>query len=191
MARYSDIQRAQELNDALTKLRVWQDKTRAQKKADYKSVAKDAAQRSKAERMTGYILPFQLDSVDLFYEARILATTQTGVGNATATTLRSALNNRNKETVTGATNKTVRAPRGFDFAKVTLSERTQTVTAESPSRITGVPYKRHRYNNVTSPFGRLNAAESFKEAATAIKAIAALKTFAATAGNRVGITPES
>lgn len=192
MAKYSDIYRAAELQDAYTKLQAWQGKTRAQKKTEYASVAKPANQRARAERITGYILPFQSDDADLYLEARILAPAQTGIGSATANMLEGVLNNRNlKELAAGGTTKSVKAPRGFKFAKVIASERSETATTESASRITGIPYKRHRYNNVVSPFGRLNATESFAEAVKAIKAVAAFETFAAVVGNRIGFVQES
>lgn len=191
MARYSDINRAAELADAYAKLQAWRAKTKAQKVAAYDLVAKPSADRVKTERDDGFIVPFRLDTATLRYEARVVNQTQTGTGNTTANTVRNLVDDRFVLTI-AANEQSIRPPRGFSFAKIIASERTQTVTANSNSRITNLPYKRHRSNNVSCPFGRKAAGltEVYGDAIAEIKAKPAFNTFENSVGNRIGFVAE-
>jgi hypothetical protein len=188
---YRDIMRGPELEDAYEKLLVWQRKTRAQKKAAYREVAKAKAQRVATERVDGYILPFNSKSNTIYLETRILADTQTGVGSDTANVVRGLIDDRAlKNAPASAGVQTMPVPK-YTFAKIIASERTTTATDETPSRKTETPYLRHRSNNVSSPFGRKDAGDSYPAAVFEIRAKAAFRSFEqAKKGNRIGFAPE-
>jgi hypothetical protein len=61
MGRYTDISRGPELQDAYEKYQLWLKKSRKEKVAAYKLVAKSPADRVNPERVEGYILPFESD----------------------------------------------------------------------------------------------------------------------------------
>lgn len=190
MGRYTDISRGPELQDAYEKYQIWLKKSRKEKVAAYKLVAKSPADRVVPERVEGYILAFESDNTNVYLAARILAATQTGQGANVCNTLRGLVADRVKETQpTGSGESVVKIPR-FDFARIIASQRTQTATTESDSRITDSPYKRHRSDNASSPFGRKNATDSYSEAVREIKAKSDFKTFVATTGNRIGFRAE-
>lgn len=190
MGRYSDIRRGEELKKAYDKMKLWEAKDREEKQAAYKVVAKTADQRSKPEKIKAFLLPFAKDDTVIYLECRALSATQNGTGAATANTARSLVDDRFKlELPTTGTVESVRIPK-YEFAKIILSARTETATAKTASRITGTPYKRHRSNNISCPFGRLTATESFADATKLIKAKSAYETFKTTAGNRIGFVME-
>ena len=187
---YRDIYRGPELKDAYDKLLLWQAKTRAQKKAAYTAVAKAANQRAKAERTDGFILPFNGSSTTVYLETRVLNATQSGVGSSTASTVKGLVDDRFViDLPTTAGTQSLRVPK-FQFAKIIASERTETATTESPSRKTDTPYKRHRSNNVSCPFGRKSASDNYAAAVAEIRAKTAFETFENTVGNRIGFIPE-
>lgn len=190
MARYSDINRGQELAAAYVKLQAYRAQTRAQKVADYATVAKTPAQRVKSERKDAYIAPFGSDSATVLYEARVLAAAQTGVGNTVGNIIEGLVNDRWDVTLT-ATQEGIKVPK-FKFAQIIGSDRTTTATANSNSRFTDTPYKRHRSENVSCPFGRQSAgvAESYNDAIKAIKAKTTYGTFESEAGSRIGFRAE-
>jgi hypothetical protein len=190
MGRYTDISRGPELQDAYEKYQLWLKKSRKEKVAAYKLVAKSPADRVVPERVEGYILPFESDVTNVYLAARILAATQTGQGASVCNTVRGLVADRVKEVApTASTDSVIKIPR-FDFARIIASQRTQTATTESDSRITDSPYKRHRSDNASSPFGRKTATDSYSEAVRDIKAAAAFKSFVATTGNRIGFRAE-
>lgn len=190
MGRYTDISRGPELQDAYTKYQAWLAKSRKDKKTAYKTVAKPEVDRVRTERTVGYILPFNSENDNVYLEARIIAATQTGQGASVAGIVRGLVSSRVNETApTGASDQVFKVPR-FDFAKIIASQRTNTATTESDSRITGTPYKRHRSDNVSSPFGRSGTTDNYSDAVKAIKNDNAFKTFVATTGNRIGFIPE-
>jgi hypothetical protein len=190
MGRYSDINRGPELQDAYEKYQEWLKKSRAAKKAAYKTVAKPAADRVKVERIVGYVLPFNSDNDKVYLETRIISDTQTGAGSDVAGTVRELVDDRALKVL--PTTDGIQSFQGenYRFAKIIASKRTTTATDDSESRITGDTYKRHRSNNVSSPFGRKTATDNYSDAVKAIKAIAAFKTFAGAIGNHIGFKAE-
>lgn len=190
MGRYSDINRGPELQDAYEKYQLWLKKSRAEKKAAYKTVAKAVTDRVKVERTFGYILPFNSENNNVYLQARVIATAQTGTGSTTANKARDLVSDRFKDAPPAGTNDQVFTVNEFKFAKIIVSERTTTAENESPSRITGDTYKRHRSNNVSCLFGRKDTTDEYSAAVKEIKAKAAYKTFVLATGNRIGFKPE-
>jgi hypothetical protein len=190
MGRYGDINRGPELNKAYLERQTWLQKSAEQKQTAYKSVAKPRTDRVKPERVPGYIRPFNLTKEGVFYEARGLAAAQTGAGSTLAGTARSIIEPRLLyDAPTGATDTIIDIPR-YRFAKMSLSLRTGNGDDTATSRITGRPYTRYRSDNVSTPFGRLTADVNYQDAVQEIKDKAPYKAFVATAGNRIGFTPE-
>lgn len=190
MGRYTDISRGPELQDAYERYQTWLKKSRKEKKAAYKTVAKPETDRVKTERASGFILPFNSENEKVYVEARILSQTQTGRGAATANFVRGLVADRVFETMpTGTDIYSLKVPR-FDFAKIIVSQRTNTATTESDSRLTDTPYKRHRSDNVSSPFGRKGQSDTYSNALQDIKKAATYKTFVQTVGNRIGFSAE-
>jgi hypothetical protein len=194
MAKYSDINRGPELKEAYEKMKLWREKSREQKALAYKEVAKPSNQRVKVDRTTGYLLAFSHNKTNLFYEVKVLSDTQgAGTGSGTANIARGLVDTYFKtDPPAGATDVTVGPPRGFKPAKIILSERTQTETTTSNSRMTNIPYLRHRTNNVSCAFGRVDADDTYTSVTAAIKAAAAYDTFdkGNDGKNRIGFTPE-
>lgn len=190
MGRYSDINRGPELQDAYEKYQLWLKKPRKDKKAAYKLVAKSEADRVKTERVAGFILPFNSENEKVYLEARIVSNAQTGAGTGTAAVVRGLVSSRVFETMPTGTDIYSLKVRRFQFAKIIASQRTTTATTETDSRITDTPYKRHRSDNVSSPFGRSGGTDTYSDALQAIKTAAAYKTFVGQRGNRIGFSPE-
>lgn len=190
MGRYSDINRGPELNEAYNTYQTWLKKTRAQKQTAYKAVSKPASDRVKVERTPGYILPFNSDNDKVYIETRIVADTQQGAGGTVAGIVRNLVADRvNKTLPTTGDVFGIDVPK-FQFAKIYATLRTTTATNDSESRITGLPYKRHRSNSCSSAFGRKNATDDYSDAVKAIKAANEYKNFVATTGNSIGFSPE-
>lgn len=193
MGRYSDINRGPELKEAYEKMKVWREKSKKEKAALYKANSKPKAKRVKVERVKGYILAFAHNSEKIFYETRILADTQTGVGAATANTARELVEGYFKKTLPTTPADIMALPRPkYTFAKINFYERTETATEAKESRVTETPYLRHESNNVSCPFGRKDANDTYTSVIDEIKAIAAYKTFdnGNNGNNRISFTPE-
>lgn len=190
MGRYSDINRGPELNEAYESYQTWLKKSRAQKQTAYKSVAKPVADRVKTERVPGYILPFNSDNDKVYIETRIIAATQQGAGSNVANAVRGLATSRvASDLPTTGDVFGINVPK-FQFAKIYGTLRTTTATTDSESRITGLPYKRHRSNSCSSPFGRKNATDTYSNAIKEIKAESGFKSFVQTIGNSIGFSPE-
>lgn len=190
MGRYSDINRGPELNEAYNTYQTWLKKTRAQKQTAYKAVAKAPNDRVKVERTNGYILPFNGTNDKVYISTRIIAATQQGAGSTVAGTVRDLVSSRVSNTLpTTGDPFSLSIPR-FGFAKIYGTLRTTEATSDSESRITGLPYKRHRSNSASSPFGKKDNTDNYADAINEIKAAAAYKTFVATTGNSIGFSPE-
>lgn len=190
MGRYSDIQRGPELNEAYNEYQTWLKKTRAQKQAAYKAVAKAVADRVKVERTKGYILPFNGTNDKVYLSTRIIADAQTGTGDAVANTIRDLAQSRVNKTLPETGDPfSLTVPR-FQFAKISGTRRTQVATTDSESRITGLPYKRHRSNSASSPFGKKDNTDNYSDAIEEIRRTEAFKKFVTTVGNSIGFSPE-
>lgn len=195
MGRYSDINRGPELKEAFEKLKLWRDKSRKEKAALYKANSKSQEKRVKTERTKGFILAFAHNDIKIHYEGNILADIQTGIGATTANTARELVEEYfKKELPTGAGNDGVmgiRMPK-YTFAKIYLYERTLTATEAKESRVTETPYLRHESNNISCPFGRKDANDTYSSIVKAIKAKPAYETFEKgnNSKNRISFTPE-
>jgi hypothetical protein len=75
IGRYHDIRRGKELNEALTKLRAWEDKSRAEKQALYKA-QRGSSVRVNAKRVKGYVESFGLAG-RIYLPVKLLSGTQT------------------------------------------------------------------------------------------------------------------
>lgn len=192
MGKYSDIRRGKELNEALTKLRAWEDKPRDQKQALYKSQRGNSV-RVNAKRVKGYVESFGLAG-RVYLPVRLLSTTQT-TNAPLITAVRTAAAADNRTRAVGFTLPTggvlLDGLNGYHPAKISLTERGAVVT-DNKSRITEVEYKRYDSKTVSSPFGAEGTAgtETYQTAVNAIKDIANVTTFLQNEGNRIAFTPE-
>jgi hypothetical protein len=190
MGRYGDINRGPELNKAYIERQEWLQKTADQKQAEYRRVSKPRTDRVKPERVPAYVRPFNVTREGIYYEARGLSPTQTGAGSNVAGVARTIVDRRLiYDAPTAATDTIINVPR-YRFAKITLSQRTGNGDENAKSRITGRPYTRYRTDNVSSPFGKLEADVNYQDAVQELKDTQPYKTFVASAGNSIGFTPE-
>ncbi len=194
MGRYSDIRRGKELDAALTKLRAWEDKTRVEKQALYKS-QRGSSVRVKSNRIKGYVESFELVG-RIFLPVKILGDTQTANGvligmvrDATATLKRTY---KATEAIPIVTPPIIMLDglTGYRPARFSATDRGAAVT-DNKSRVTEVEYKRYDSKSVSSPFGsQTSGTETYTTAVTAIKAITAIDIFLKSEGNRISFTPE-
>ncbi len=191
MGKYSDVRRGKELNEALTKLRAWEDKSREDKQTLYKS-QRGSSVRVNANRVKGYVESFELVG-RLFLPVRLLSGTQTtnstliGIVRA-ATAADGRTHDAGFTPPTGGV--TLDGMNGYQPAKLSLTDR-GAVVADNKSRVTNIEYKRYDNKSVSSPFGASTAGtETYAQAKSAIADQTAIKTFLETEGNRVAFTPE-
>ncbi len=191
MGRYSDIRRGKELNEALTKLRAWEDLSTDAKQTLYKG-QRGSSVRVKAKRVKGYVESFELVG-RIFLPVKLLSETQTSNGTLigivrTATAANSRTRDNGFTAPTGGV--TLDGMKGFKPAKLSLTDRGAEV-ADNKSRITNVEYKRYDNKTVSSPFGaEADGTETYAQAVSTIGAQQPIKNFLATEGNRVSFTPE-
>lgn len=192
MGRYGDIRRGKELNEALTKLRAWEDLSTDAKQALYKS-QRGSSVRVKPNRVKGYVESFELVG-RIYLPVKLLSATQTTQGTLIAIA-RTATTAENRTHPVGFTVPTggvlLDGMKGFRTAKVSFTDRGAEV-ADSKSRITNIEYKRYDNKTVSSPFGvQTDGAETYSQAVAAILDQAPVKAFLQTEGNRVSFTPEA
>lgn len=191
MGRYGDIRRGKELNEALTKLRAWEDLSTDAKQALYKS-QRGSSVKVKANRVKGYVESFELVG-RIFLPVKILSATQTTNGTLigivrTATAAESRTHADGFTVPTGGV--TLDGMRGFKAAKLSLTDRGAEV-ADNKSRVTTTEYKRYDNKSVSSPFGaQADGTETYAEAKAAIADQAPIKAFLQTEGNRISFSPE-
>ncbi|MCC5617564.1 hypothetical protein LC605_21235 [Nostoc sp. CHAB 5836] len=191
MGRYGDIQRGKELNEALTKLRAWEDKSRAEKQALYKA-QRGSSVKVNANRVKGYVESFGLAG-RIYLPVKLLSGTQTA--NSTLIGIvREAAETTGRTHALDFTLPTggikLDGLSGYRPARLSLTDR-GAVVADNKSRITDDEYKRYDNKTVSSPFGSQSAGdELYTAAVTAISNIQAIETFLGTEGNRIAFTPE-
>jgi hypothetical protein len=191
MGRYGDIRRGKELNEALTKLRAWEDLSTEAKQTLYKS-QRGSSVKVKAKRVKGYVESFELVG-RIYLPVKLLSDTQTTNGTLigivrTATAAESRTHDNGFTVPTGGV--TLDGMKGFNPAKLSLTDRGAEV-ADSKSRVTNIEYKRYDNKSVSSPFGtQADGTETYAQAVSAISDQQPIKTFLATEGNRVSFTPE-
>lgn len=191
MGKYSDIRRGRELNEALTKLRAWEDLSRDAKQTLYKG-QRGSSVKVNANRVKGYVESFGLVG-RIFLPVRLLSGTQTTNGTLIGI-VRTAAATSSRTREAGFTVPTggvlLDGLKGYRPAKLSLTDRGSEV-ADNKSRITNIEYKRYDNKTVSSPFGaEADGTETYTEAVTAIKGLQAIETFLQSAGNRIAFTPE-
>lgn len=192
MGKYSDIRRAKELTDALTKLRAWEDKTLTEKRTLYKS-QRGSSKRVEAKRVGGYVEAFGLVG-RVFLPVRLLAAIGQESETALVGIVEKAVKVKNRAYNLGealpAGSVLLDGFKGFKAAKLSLTKRGSVVT-DNKSRITTLEYKRYDNKSVSSPFGSETAgSESYADAVKDIRKIDAIENFLKTEGNRIAFTPE-
>jgi hypothetical protein len=191
MGKYSDIRRGKELNEALTKLRTWEDLSRDAKQALYKG-QRGTSVKVNPNRIKGYVESFGLAG-RIYLPVKLLSATQTT--NATLIgVVRDAAATTGRTVQVGFTLPTggvlLDGLSGYRPARLSLTDRGAEVT-DNKSRVTNIEYKRYDNKTVSSPFGSQQAGnELYQTAVTEISDINAIKTFLQSPGNRIAFTPE-
>ncbi|MBD2569692.1 hypothetical protein [Anabaena lutea] len=191
MGRYTDIRRGVELNAALTKLRAYEDLTRAQKQAAYKA-QRGTSVKVKPNKVKGFVESFNLAG-RIYLPVRLLSDTQSG--NTDITTLvREAAATTGRTIAVGFTvpqgGVLLDGLTGFKAARFGVVKRGAAV-ADNESRVTDIQYARYDNKSTSSPFGSQQAGnEAYATAVSEIKDIANVKTFLASEGNRIYFAPE-
>ncbi|WGV24780.1 hypothetical protein [Halotia branconii] len=190
MGKYSDIRRGKELNEALTKLRAWEDLSRDAKQTLYKG-QRGSSVKVNANRVKGYVESFGLVG-RIYLPTRLLSSTQTTQA-ALINTVRTAAAASSRTHDVGFTVPTggvlLDGLKGYKPAKLSLTDR-GTEVADNKSRITNIEYKRYDNKTVSSPFGAGTDTETYQAAVTDIKGQSAIETFLQSTGNRIAFTPE-
>lgn len=171
MARFSDINRADELKAAATQLELWRKKdAEAKKKAYADALAVGNGKRANRSSIPGFIQPFG-PADKIWYETKVLApqtqtkapsTNEESVGNLVTALLAAIGTGIAKELPAGAGNTSVAVTK-VQFAKVRLTEKTGKGT-DANSRMTGRPYKKFNTNTISCPYGK---SSTFPDEATA------------------------
>ncbi|MCT7949996.1 hypothetical protein NG798_09375 [Ancylothrix sp. C2] len=195
MARFTDIERAAELQAAKTALEAWRALTREAKQTAFRG--KMNGGRVVTDRIDGYIKPFGVAAAaNTVLKCQILGPNApsitggtAGVQKETATEMVgliiAALGSRARTTVNGLTTPpagtevwTAIAANKFKFAKVLLKNKDATGTQQT-SRFTNISYTSYPSQSVSAPFGQEagSAIETFEAASTAIKGNAGLNTW--------------
>lgn len=191
MGRYGDIRRGKELNEALIKLRAWEDLSTDAKQTLYKS-QRGSSVKVKANRVKGYVESFELVG-RIFLPVKLLSATQT-IQATLISTVRTATAADSRTHAMGFTvpigGVVLDGMKGFKTAKLSLTARGAAV-ADNKSRVTTTEYTRYDNKSASSPFGaEADGTETYAQAVAAISDQAAIKTFLQTEGNRISFTPE-
>ncbi|MBD2204939.1 hypothetical protein H6G33_04230 [Calothrix sp. FACHB-1219] len=191
MGKYSDIRRGRELNEALTKLRAWEDLSKDAKQTLYKG-QRGTSVRVDANRVAGYVESFGL-SGRIYLPVKLLSSTQTANASLIST-VRNAADDTGRTLAANFTLPTggtkLDGLTGYKPAKISLTQRGAAVS-DNKSRITNIEYKRYDNKSVASPFGSKNTGgETYLDAVAAIRAQSAIATFLNDKGNRISFTPE-
>jgi hypothetical protein len=170
MARYSDINRAEELLAAKTKLEAWRKLDRAAKRAAYNAAR--LGLKVNVGSSIGYIKAFGEVSDNFHWESKLMAVPtaapKPGVeenNNTLITSVRSAVIGAGAalETKPTGTNVTVKKARKIELARVicTLPKaQSRTTTA----RTTGLPYTQVETDSVSCAFGASTAPNNVEQA---------------------------
>lgn len=170
MARYGDINRAEELMAAKTKLEAWRRLDAAAKRTAY--AAARLGLKINVGSSLAYIKPFGEGSDNFYWEAKILDVptaapkpTKEENNNTVITNVRTA--------VTGAGAVVIAKPSGpsitfkrakkIQFARVVCTVP-KTQTKDAISRITGKPYTLVETDTVSCPFGQSAAPNNVEKA---------------------------
>ena len=170
---YKDISRGVRLAADHAKYMAWLQKDTSERQTAYAAIT-TPANRVKTERVSGYIVPFDQNGSGLVYlPARLIAASQTGRGQALATTLKGIVDEFTFSTTEVAaltTPDVLDNVKQFKFAKLTVIQRVTTASTKEASRITGRLYYRHENDSVTANFGKKVAGDTYDSVVTTIKA---------------------
>jgi len=193
MARYSDINRAEELMAAKTKLEAWRKLDKAAKAAAYKAAR--LGLKINVGAGPGYIKAFGEISENFYWEAKILAVPTAPPkpdveenNNSLITNVRAAVIGAGGalETRPTGANVTVKRARKIELARV-LCTLPKAQSKNTTARTTGLPYTQVETDTVSCPFGQSTAPNNVEQAVReAIRT--ALKTSQPTA--RVSFKPQ-
>lgn len=183
---FSDINRGPALKIAYDNLRLYEQKSRDEKAAAYKTATKNT-DKARHLRAKGYILPFDAKAGQ-YLDARIIAQTQDGLGKIPAELAYDLTSGQFKLALATGENS-FKAPK-YKFARIMITQRTASATTTTPSRLTKNPYKHHTTVSASSPFGASAATQSYPEAVNLIVAKPAYATFRGTEGNSISFDPQ-
>ena len=163
MARYSDINRADELKAAADKLETWRRLSRPAKKTAYNTqLTALQSKRANVGRQPCYIQPF-ISSNKVWLETKCLASpdsaptageeTETGLITALSTAIGISATGRCRTVPPTGANLVIFPGRRIKFARAIITEK-KGVVIQATSRITGLPYSYRGGSSVSCPFGR-------------------------------------
>lgn len=194
MARFSDINRADELKAAAVKLDLWRKLDTAAKKAAYAAAtAVGGGKRANRASKVAFVQPFGA-SDRLWFETKILApqsesaapgANEESVGSLITAILTAVNPGVFAALPTGGNNMSVQMKK-IKLAKVRLTERTG-AGIPTTSRMTGRPYTKFNSNTVSCPFGK---GGTFSGEATARGLIRTALLGATPGGKSVGFSPQ-
>ena len=186
MARYADINKAEELMAAKTKLDAWRKLDKAAKSAAYASAR--LGLKVNVGSSIGYIKPFGEATDNFYWEANILAipTAAPVAGkeennNGLITNVRAAVIGAGAviETRPTGTNVSIKRARKIEFSRV-ICTLPKPQSRPTTSRSTGRPYTQVESDTVSCPFGQSIAPNNVEQAVRQVIR-AALKTSQPTA----------
>lgn len=195
MARFSDINRADELKAAAIKLAAWRSLDATAKRAAYATAtAIGGGKRANRASQIGFIQPFG-DAAKLWIETKILAppsvTPSPGTSEETVSTLITSVLTAVNPGISlalpdGAGNISV-AVKKVQLAKVRLTEKTGAGIPGTVSRMTGFPYTKYNSNTISCPYGK---GGTFTGEAVARGLLRAALLGTTPNGKSVGFTPQ-
>lgn len=185
MARFSDIERAEELLAAKNQLETWRKLDRAAKQTAY--AASMLGGRTNVGRQIGWIKPFG-ETNNFWFETKVLAAPETpptpkekteiSLINTLTGAIVAATGKRVSTTAPTGTNLVIKRARKIQFARVKVIVPGNEVRESRVSRFTGIKYRQREVNSVSCVFGMLDT-ETEQAAQNAIRA--SLKTALPTA----------
>lgn len=147
--------------------KAWQALSPEAKAAKFDTVYVQA-DRSKPERVKGYISPFNTTgTAQVWLKLKVLGNTQTGQGGTVATALKDAIDPFYIDASESSPLGVVLTSPGFKAAKLSFTERSG--FAKKNSRITGAAYQRPQSDTVTASFGQSVANQDFDAAVALIQ----------------------
>jgi len=160
MARFSDINRADELKLAATALNLWRGRSRAEKAALYATAtAVGEGKRLNRGSKIAFIQPFGAPD-NFWYETKVLAPAtasptakEENVPSLIAAVVSAVQPYISAVLPVGPTNMATTAKK-IQFAKVMCTEK-GTATFPTTSRMTGRPYVKMNSNTASCPFGAI------------------------------------
>ncbi|MEG4964941.1 MULTISPECIES: hypothetical protein [unclassified Microcoleus] len=164
MARYADINRAEELMAAKTKLEAWRRLDAAAKRAAYQAAR--LGLKVNVGWSWGYIKPFG-EAGNFFWEAKLLAVPTAAPKPDKEENNNSLITNVRTSVVSGGAaveikpttaNVSIKRARKIEFARV-LCTVPKTQTRDTISRTTGKPYTLVETDTVSCAFGRTEGSD--------------------------------